>query len=162
MEFIIRKAENNDIDSIHSLNKESLPLYYSNLEYLIMFLSSSYMITVTEINKKVIAYMIGRYESDANFHILSIAVDSNYRSQGIGKKLLDDLVIKIINKYNSITLYVHTENVKAINFYERNGFIIVETRINYYNGSLKAQSQNAYKMRKNLLKTFINKNNSIN
>ena len=59
------------------------------------------------------------------YSLLYLAVDSNYRNYGTGKKLIlyaeDSLREKSIGKYH---LQVKVKNVNAINFYLNNGFVI--------------------------------------
>jgi ribosomal protein S18 acetylase RimI-like enzyme len=152
MEIIIRKANINDISSIHQLNKKCLPIYYSKFQILTMMFSNYHFISLAEIinNNEIIGYMVGKNTTASNFHILSIGVDDSYRSKGLGKKILDDLINRIIKTHTSITLYVHVENVKAINFYEKNGFFKQEKIVNYYDGSFKSNSLDAFKLQKNI------------
>ncbi|KAG0442368.1 hypothetical protein DMUE_0321 [Dictyocoela muelleri] len=54
-----------------------------------------------------------------NIIILEIHVDPNFRSIGIGSKLLQKAKTLFKGKY---VLYVNKDNLKAIRFYENNGF----------------------------------------
>lgn len=56
---------------------------------------------------------------------LSIAVFPKYRGQGIGTKLLDYLILKMRNKYQSISLSVSINN-PAVRLYKRLGFITIK------------------------------------
>ena len=150
MNAIIRKAIIYDTTSISELNKKCLPIYYSYVEYLLLITSPTYLVLVAEINNEIIGYMVGEFHSsNKNFHILSIGVDDKVRSKGIGTYLINKLIIDIKEKkYDNITLFVHDENEKAIKFYIKNDFVKIEHLPNYYEGSLKAKSQGAVKMRK--------------
>lgn len=144
----IRKATMSDIQSIYDLNKQCLPIYYSYLEHAMLLLSSSYLVLVAERKSKIIGYMIGEFnESDRNFHILSIGVDNKFRSKGIGTFFIKELINFIKKKYDNVTLIVHVENTKGIQFYEKNGFNKIEHLVDYYKGNLKANSQDALKMK---------------
>jgi len=142
----IRKAALGDIQSIYDLNKQCLPIYYSYLEHAMLLLSSSYLILVVERKNKIIGYMIGEF-NDKNFHILSIGIDNKFRSKGIGSLFIKELIKFIKEKCDNITLIVHVENTKGISFYEKNGFNETEHLVDYYQGSLKAKSQDALKMK---------------
>ncbi len=61
-----------------------------------------------------------------NNYIGGIFVKKNYQREGIGKKLIDFCK----NKYSYLTLHVFTKNQKAINFYNKNDFMILEELIN--------------------------------
>lgn len=70
------------------------------------------------------------YEDIYNrFEVDYIVVDSKYRRQGIGKKLLENLIN--LNPDN-ITLEVREDNIEAINLYKKMGFEIVSKREKYY------------------------------
>ncbi|MBO5458959.1 MAG: N-acetyltransferase [Lachnospira sp.] len=60
-------------------------------------------------------------------YIAGIFVRSGVRSKGIGKKLLD--YVKAINP--SLSLNVYQKNVRAICFYQREGFVIKSENIDY-------------------------------
>ena len=63
----------------------------------------------------------------------NIFVEEEYRSKGIGTKLMSYLITKAIEKQVvNITLEVRLSNESAIKFYEKNGFKKVSTRKNYY------------------------------
>ena len=82
---------------------------------------------VYEDNDEIVGY-IGSWISD-NTTILNFCVKKEYRGKGIGRLLLEE-VLKI--KEGSITLEVRKSNLKAISFYEKNGFQSVLIRPNYY------------------------------
>lgn len=146
----IREATTSDASSIYNLNKECLPIYYSLIEHLILILTPGYLVIVAERdNGEIIGYMIGQYEKD-NFHICSIGVTNKYRRKGIGKLLIDYLVINSNSDYKSITLNVHDENESGINFYKKNGFQVEKFLKDYYGDSLDSASRSAFLLRKRL------------
>ncbi|KLE15178.1 N-acetyltransferase [Clostridium sp. C8] len=61
-----------------------------------------------------------------NNYIGGIFVKKNYQREGIGKKLIDFCK----NKYSYLTLHVFKKNHKAINFYNKNDFMILDELIN--------------------------------
>jgi len=61
-----------------------------------------------------------------NNYIGGIFVKKNYQREGIGKKLIDFCK----NKYSYLTLHVLKKNHKAINFYNKNDFMILDELIN--------------------------------
>lgn len=66
-------------------------------------------------------------------NVCNIAVNPNYRKQGIGKVLVDALIEsgKNIN-LAFISLEVRSSNKNAINLYEKCGFELMGVRKNYY------------------------------
>ena len=53
--------------------------------------------------------------------IAGLFIDRNFRSQGIGKQLLD----KAKQHHDSLSLLVYADNIRAFAFYEREGFAAV-------------------------------------
>jgi ribosomal-protein-alanine N-acetyltransferase len=101
---------------------------------------------VAEENHKIIGFLIGIKLKTNKTKILMISVEPIYQRQKIGESLLNEFIKVILKeKINSIELEVRTDNKKAIKFYEKNGFKIIE-KINkfYQNG------ESAYTMRLNL------------
>lgn len=54
-------------------------------------------------------------------YIAGLFVDKNHRGQGIGKQLLDF----VKENHDRLSLDAYIKNQGAVNFYQRNGFIIV-------------------------------------
>lgn len=70
--------------------------------------------------------------------IMNIAVSQNYRKNGIGKGIINEIIKKSLEKgCNYITLEVAEDNLPAIALYEKCGFIAVGGRKNFY-GSTSA------------------------
>lgn len=68
-----------------------------------------------------------------DIEIYNIAVSPSYQNQGIGQKLINQLVNHTANlPLRSIWLEVRESNLKAIKFYEKNGFTIISKRKSYY------------------------------
>lgn len=87
---------------------------------------------VALVDNKVIGYMGMWYIIDEG-HITNIAVHSDYRGQGIGKKILEHGITKAVEKgIDAITLEVRPSNKAAISLYEQFGFEVVGRRRDYY------------------------------
>lgn len=120
---MIVEVENNDKRLIRFLinNKLDKPIdspfskevIYIEEDIVIGYLSYSIMYEKAEIN---------------NIYVLE-----QYRSQGIGSKLLDYLVKKC-KICENITLEVRKNNINAIRLYKKNGFKEVAIREKYYDG----------------------------
>lgn len=144
----VRKAGISDAYSLYTCNKALLPIYYSVDEYLYFTVLSPYKeVLVAEKDKRLCGYILAEY--DGKFmHVLSFGVYPEWRRQGVGKKLMDELVkVAKTNKgTDTLSLNVHVENISGLAFYEAYGFKKVETISNYYRGALKAKSQDAYRL----------------
>ena len=98
---------------------------------------------VAEQNHKIIGFLIGIKLKTNKTKILMISVEPRYQRQKIGESLLNEF-IKITTKENieAIELEVRTDNKKAIKFYEKNGFKIIQKIYKFYQND-----ENAYTMR---------------
>ena len=66
-------------------------------------------------------------------HVVSFAVLEEYRSKGIGKKLVEQSIEGMkIKKCNESYLEVRTDNQAAINLYEGLGYSKIATLNTYY------------------------------
>lgn len=60
------------------------------------------------------------------FYIPQIWVSDNYQRKGIGACMMEQLIIKTPNCVKSIRLEVRKNNEKAVSFYEKSGFKLIE------------------------------------
>ena len=81
---------------------------------------------------KPVGYLNARITRDG-IEIISILIDKKFRKIGIGKSLLNQLlIIALKKKIQNIFLEVSVENLTAINLYKKFNFIRVGKRKNYY------------------------------
>ena len=65
--------------------------------------------------------------------MMNIAVDPEYRKQGIGESLVEKLIVHLAARGSRVlTLEVRASNDPAINLYHKLGFVQVGRRPNYY------------------------------
>jgi ribosomal-protein-alanine N-acetyltransferase len=65
--------------------------------------------------------------------MMNIAVDPNYRRQGVAVALVEELVRRLRERGNHcLTLEVRASNDPAIKLYEKLGFVQIGRRPNYY------------------------------
>jgi [ribosomal protein S18]-alanine N-acetyltransferase len=76
------------------------------------------------------------------YEIHTIGVDPTYQGQGIGTRLVSELLERASDSV--VFLEVRTDNVPAIKLYERFGFVNVGLRRRYY----RASGADAYTMRR--------------
>ena len=77
--------------------------------------------------------------------MMNVAVLPAYRNQGIGRKLIVNLIDRLKeNGVYCLTLEVRASNQPAIHLYESMGFEVIGRRPNYY----KAQKEDALILKK--------------
>jgi ribosomal-protein-alanine N-acetyltransferase len=75
-----------------------------------------------KIDSKIAGYCFCTFLSD-NLHINNFCIDKKYQNKGNGFKFLKSLIEEAKNKgVKIITLEVATNNLKALNLYEKTGF----------------------------------------
>lgn len=125
---MIRKFEKNDINDVMKIWKNEnimahkfIPKEYweSNDKFVKEALSNA-EIYVYIIKEKVVGF-IGL---DDNY-IQGIFVDANNQYNGIGTSLLN----KVKENKHNLTLSVYKKNINAINFYQKNDFMITDESI---------------------------------
>lgn len=90
---------------------------------------------IATIKNKIIGY-VGVLDCIDNYDIIGIAVSLEEQNKCIGSMLLNEIKkLAKANNVNTITLEVDERNIKAINFYKKNGFLLTKIRKNYYNNS---------------------------
>lgn len=76
---------------------------------------------------------VGVFNTLDDYNIIGIAVDENCQRQGVGYKLLQQIIEDAkLNQVKTISLEVDEKNEKAINFYKKNGFVVTNIRKKYY------------------------------
>lgn len=82
--------------------------------------------------EKVVGY-VGSQSVLGWADMMNLAVDSDYRRQGIAEQLIDSLIECLVdNEVVCLTLEVRVSNAPAISLYEKKGFVQVGRRPNYY------------------------------
>jgi len=87
---------------------------------------------VAELRYDIIGYMCANYLFDEG-HILNLAVDPDFRRQGVATVLMEDALTELKKKgCRFFYLEVRVSNLAARIFYERFGFRVVAFRKRYY------------------------------
>ena len=88
---------------------------------------------VAEKDGYVIGYVMFWIKYEYQGHIISIAVDKNYRREGVGTELLvRAIAILSMLTIDAIYLEVREDNVSAVKFYERFNFLTDRVVPGYY------------------------------
>jgi len=79
----------------------------------------------------LVGYLIcSRY--DTVWHVMNVAVDSDYQRRGVASALLAELYERVGDNHARFTLEVRRSNDVAIHLYEREGFRAAGMRRRYY------------------------------
>lgn len=121
-----------DIPEIAKLEKKYIPEGWSENAFEKWFENDNTVIIKAVINNKIVGFANGSWAADES-ELMNIAVDENFRKQGIASVLLRALEYHFIeNGAEKIFLEVREKNTTAIKFYEKQGFIKNGLRKNYY------------------------------
>ncbi len=135
----IEQVNEEEFTIIEKLGKESLPIYYCCDDLKMLKMTGHFILKISK-ERNIVGFVVCRETKD-NIHILSIAVKNNDRKMGYGSKLIDFLK----QKNKNLSLYVHTINEIALNFYKKNKFIISDILFGYYESF--ENDKDAYKMK---------------
>lgn len=133
MEVIIRSMKERDLDRIMELERTCFTTPWSRQSFLLEITKNQLArYFVAEIDGLVVGYG-GIWLILDEGHITNIAVDEKYRRLGLGKRLLEELIV-LCESYEvkGMTLEVREDNQPAKELYKSYGFIESGRRPNYY------------------------------
>ena len=133
MDIIIREMEENDIEDILKIEKESFSTPWSRNAFLIELNENKLArYLLAEVDSKIVGYG-GIWFILNEGHITNIAVLKDYRGKGVGNLILEGLIFYCIKEdIESMTLEVRKSNIVAQNLYKKYGFVDSGTRPEYY------------------------------
>lgn len=127
----IRKFRLKDIDQILLIENISFDKPYDPETFLFYHSEEPNGFMVLAEKDKIIGYII--VTSKNKGRIISIAILPEYRSKGLGAKLMNTGLKYLKDKgKNTATLEVAKSNKKAQDFYSKFGFKVVKEMKNYY------------------------------
>ena len=86
---------------------------------------------------QLIGYVIAHVVLD-EAHIVSLGIRPEFRGQGMGRALLNDLLrVCQLERIQNVTLQVRVSNQAALKLYQRAGFRMVGVRKHYYSDNLE-------------------------
>ena len=130
-EIIVRKAQFTDIDSVYTIEQESIGS--CTYDQFIQELKLNFSIFIIAEYKGSIAGYLTAWKAADEIQLNSIAVKKELRKKGIGNRLLSELTLTDSEKkFTSIFIEVRSRNIDAVNFYTDNGFTKTGLRKNYY------------------------------
>ena len=134
-------ANENDSGEIEKCGRECLPLYYSKSEVIDIMNDENFKMLKIVDEDKLVGFVITRIGENNLAYIMSIGIYPQYQNKQLGSKMLD--LVKEIMPNKNIILYTQTSNKRAVSFYKKNEFIIMNKIDDYYTN---ISNKNAYKM----------------
>lgn len=139
----IRPFHLDDLDSVIEIEQNSFPKPWDESIFFQLALSSgrfsvdnNSVVIMDVIGKKgsVVGYVVWEeYSEDKHGHILNIAVNTEYRQQGKGQKLLSHSLSSMkLAGMETCELEVRESNHWARHLYENAGMLAVDRRVGYY------------------------------
>ncbi len=127
-----RKASIQDLDKILVIENRTYSFPWSKEKFIDSFNNPSIEIQLILLDNKIVGYLLTLLSIEF-IDILNICIDTQFQKQGLGKKLLDNLLARQKHsEIKSILLEVRESNRAAINFYQNYGFKLLDTRKKYY------------------------------
>ncbi len=123
-EKYIRPMLKKDLPAVAQLDKQAFPLlWHYTLPTLQLAYQYSAIATVWEENRQIIGYQISSV-GDEGGHLSRLAVHPNSQGKGIGKKLVQDLILRFAKrKIFTVTVNTQDNNQASLAIYHRLGFI---------------------------------------
>jgi len=142
----IRLVQEADLQRIYEIETKAFKTPYSFFTLQTLFWFNREYFYVAELKEKVIGFIIGDLRGYSHGHIVSIAVDEQYRGKGIGRCLIETLIEKFKkNGIKIVRLEVAVSNIVAQSIYKKMGFKIVDCIEKYY-----SDGEDAFIMEKRL------------
>ncbi|MHB8096239.1 MAG: ribosomal protein S18-alanine N-acetyltransferase [Erysipelotrichaceae bacterium] len=130
---MIRSMNLSDLDGVSKIELEAFSHPWSKEDFEVELQSNPYALYFVLVEEDIIKAYIGVWIIYERAQITTIAVNKDFRRQGLSKKLmefLDNLCLK--NGVEEISLEVRVSNEKAINLYQNFGFEKKGIRNDYY------------------------------
>ena len=141
-QFIIRQFEKGDLEAVVSINRTCLPENYPDQFFLGLHYHAPKAFLVILKEEKIVGYIMCRIERGISScsrrptkkgHIVSVAIDKNYRCEGLGTELIK-AGMSGMEEYGAkeFFLEVRKSNESAISVYENLEFEIKRVLKGYY------------------------------
>jgi ribosomal protein S18 acetylase RimI-like enzyme len=141
MDLKLKKATEKDIELIAQLADKIWRDHYATIisigqinymlkemysaESLLKQMNEGHQFTLVYNNDKPVGYLSIDTKDGKNYFLHKLYIEVEEHAKGIGSKLFDHALNEIPTA-ETIELFVNRENIKAINFYFKKGFVIKE------------------------------------
>ncbi|NLL73936.1 MAG: ribosomal protein S18-alanine N-acetyltransferase [Clostridiales bacterium] len=130
--MLIRDMLEVDLDMVCKIEEETFSDPWSKTSFLKSISDANNHYLVAIIDSKLVGYC-GYYGVSGEGYIYNVAVDKDYRRQGIGYQMLVELIKKAEARgITALTLEVRQSNMAAIHLYKRLGFSQEGIRKDFY------------------------------
>jgi len=141
---MIRKFQATDMFSVIKIASETLTEQYSPSLFNYFFETFPELFLVAEKHHKIIGFIVGIRFTDEIVRIVMLSILPSYQRQYFATELLNRLIITLKEEnIKQISLEVKTNNEKAISFYKKHGFTIIDTIEKFYQNG-----ENAFMMKR--------------
>jgi ribosomal-protein-alanine N-acetyltransferase len=128
----LRRMNANDIDSVCSIEQRVFPSPWSRESFAEEMRNHLAVYMVAESADRVIGY-IGAWHVLDEGHITNLAVEAEWRRQGVGARLLDAMETQLYRDgVRRVTLEVRVSNTPALKLYHHRGYRERGVRRRYY------------------------------
>lgn len=132
LEPILRSMDQNDLDSILDVEHSCFSIPWTRGMFEDELYNPNAIYLVALVNDTIVGYA-GMWKILDEGHITNVAVHPDYRRNGLGKRLIQGLILKSkILGLKALTLEVRRSNEPAISLYEGFGFRVEGLRKKYY------------------------------
>lgn len=129
---ILRRMTTGDIDVVCAIEERVFPSPWSRQSYEEEMENNLAVYIVAESGERIVGY-IGAWRVLDEGHITNLAVDTDWRRQGLGRRLLGAMERLLYHEgIEHITLEVRVSNEPALRLYRRQGYRERGLRKRYY------------------------------
>lgn len=121
-----------DMVEVLDIERDSFPIPWGEDEFILCLRNRNCIGMVAEINDRVVGYMIYEF-AKTKLQVLNFAIAPSHRLQGVGRKMLERLVMKLNpHRQARILLEVRETNLDAQLFFKACGFRAVSVVRDFY------------------------------
>lgn len=148
----LRKMRHEDLPSILDIESKNYNFPWSEGIFKDCLKSASYSCWICEELDNIVGYSIVSM-AVGEAHIMNICVDPEIQKQGVGSKLLENMIELANKKAETIFLEVRPSNKVAISLYKKRGFNEIGIRKGYY-PSANGEKEDAVMLALDLVSLF--------
>ena len=144
--YHVRWLIRSDLPVVLGIESKSFEFPWSEEEFIQCLRARDCIGLVAELENKVVGFVFYEIHT-TTFHVLSIAVDPEFRRKGVGAAMLDKLVAKLQpQRRNELVLEVRESNLDAQLFLKNRGFRATTVLNNCYVDSDEAAFSMVYRL----------------